>query len=164
MRVSRVPAGAWAISVHADHMDAALRAAATGPRIAGRMTPSGWHGGARNSRREPRVSVDLPATLVARARRAARVVDLSLVGCLVRSEAPLDGGAVVDLQVELPDGALRTKARVAEASLDGDSPPDARQQFLSGLEFFGLAAADELRLRRFVAAEARRRSADPAPS
>jgi hypothetical protein len=102
------------------------------------------------------VVVDLAATLVGRAPRDARVVDLSLVGCLLRSGAALDGGAVVDLQLELPDGTLRTKARVAAASLDGDSEPGARQ-FLAGLEFFGLAAADELRLRSFVAAESRRK-------
>lgn len=121
------------------------------------MVPGGWYGEARKGRREPRVVVDLAATLVGRATHSGRVVDLSLVGCLLRSEAPLDGGAVVDLHVELPDGGLRTKARVAAASLDGDSLPGARQQFLAGLEFFGLAAADELRLRRFVAAESRRR-------
>ena len=108
--------------------------------------------------------VDLAATLGGREPRVARLVDLSVVGCLVRSETALDGGSLVDLLVELPDGALRTKARVAEASIDGDSLPGARQRFLSGLEFFGLAAADEIRLRRFVAAESRRRrGAHPAP-
>jgi hypothetical protein len=121
------------------------------------MAPGGWYGETRKGRREPRVVVDLAATLVGRATHSGRVVDLSLMGCLLRSEAPLDGGAVVDLRVELPDGGLRTKARVAEASLDGDSLPAGRQQFLAGLEFLGLAAADELRLRRFVAAESRRR-------
>ena len=39
------------------------------------------------------------------------------------------------------------KARVAEASIDGDSLPDARQRHLAGLEFLGLAAIDEVRLR-----------------
>jgi hypothetical protein len=128
------------------------------------MAPRGWYGETGDGRREPRVVVDLPATLVGRATHSGRVVDLSLMGCLLRSAAPLDGGAVVDLQLELPDGGLRTKARVAAASLDGDSLPEGRQQFLAGLEFFGLAAADELRLRRFVAAESRRRKgAHPAP-
>lgn len=128
------------------------------------MAPGSWYGEARKGRREPRVVVDLEATLVGRATYTGRVVDLSLVGCLLRSEAPLDAGAVVDLRLELPDGVepeavrgLRTKARVAAASLDGDSLPGGRQQFLAGLEFLGLAAADELRLRRFVAAESRRR-------
>lgn len=120
------------------------------------MGPGGWFGVPRKSRREPRVAVDLEATLVGRASHAARTVDLSVMGCLVRCEAAPDGGAVVDLRLELPDGPLRTKARVAGASLDGDSPPGERPRFLAGLEFFGLAAADELRLRRFVATEHRR--------
>ena len=41
------------------------------------------------------------------------------MGCLVRTEATLDAGAVVDLSIDLPDGVLRTKMRVAEASVDG---------------------------------------------
>jgi PilZ domain len=111
----------------------------------------------RDERRVQRLRVDFPATLGGRHSRPARVVDLSLVGCLVRSEASLDAGAVVDLRLELPDGALRTKARVAEASIDGDSLPHPSKQFLAGLEFLALAAADELRLRAFLATEARRR-------
>ncbi len=111
------------------------------------------------------MKVDLPATLGGRVPRPARVVDLSLLGCLVRSEKPLARGAVVDLDVELPDGPLRVKARVAEASIDGDSLPDARQHFLAGLEFLGLAALDGVRVRSFVDAEwRRRRGAHPAPS
>jgi PilZ domain len=111
----------------------------------------------RDERRDRRVEVDLEAALGGRHGRPARVADLSLVGCLVRTEASLDAGAVVDLRVELPDGALRTKARVAEASIDGDSLPGPSKQFLAGLEFLALAAADELRLRAFLDAEARRR-------
>jgi hypothetical protein len=112
---------------------------------------------AGDGRRGRRVPVDLPATVVGRLRRPARVVDLSLVGCLVRSEAALDAGAVVNLQVELPDGPLEAKARVAAASIDGDSLPGPATQFLAGLEFLALAAADELRLRAFLEAEAKRR-------
>ncbi len=113
----------------------------------------------------PRVKVDLPATLGGRVLWPARVVDLSVLGCLVRSEKPLARGAVVDLDVDLPEGRLRVKARVAEASIDGDTLPDARQRFLAGLEFLGLAALDGLRVRSFVDAEwRRRRGAHPAPS
>jgi hypothetical protein len=112
----------------------------------------GW-----DERRGRRVSVDLPATIGGRRARPARVADLSLVGCLVRTEASLDSGAVVDLRMELPDGALRTKARVADASVDGDSLPGPSTRFLAGLEFLALAAADEIRLRAFLDAEARRR-------
>ena len=100
--------------------------------------------------------MDLAAVLAGRAQRPARVVDVSRIGCLVRSEKALDGGAVVDLRFELPDGPVRTKARVAGASLDGDSLPD-RPRFLAGLEFLGLAAADDARLRHFIDAEAKRR-------
>ena len=120
---------------------------------------------ARRTREGARVKVDLPATLGAREPRPARVVDLSERGCLVGSEKPLARGAVVDLNVELPDGPLRVKARVAEASIDGDTLPDARRRFLSGLEFLGLAAVAGVRLRTFVDAEWRRsRGAHPAPS
>ena len=109
--------------------------------------------------------MDLPASLGGRLARPARVVDLSLVGCLARLEAPLDEGVVVDLGVELPDGTVRMKARVAESSVDGDSLPGPSRRFLAGLEFLALAAADELRLRAFLEAEVkRRRGAHPAPS
>ncbi len=110
----------------------------------------------RDERRGQRVPVDLPARIGGRAGRSARVADLSLMGCLVRTEATLDSGAVVDLSIELPDGVLRTKMRVAEASIDGDSLPGP-QRVLAGLEFLALAAADELRLRAFLDAEAKRR-------
>jgi len=119
----------------------------------------------RDGRREPRITVDLGATLGGRVARVVRVVDLSLVGCLIRSDAPLDAGAVVDLRLEMPDGLLHAKARVAESSLDGASPPGEPQRFLTGLEFMALAAAAEARLRAFVEAIAKRgRSAHTAPS
>ena len=109
--------------------------------------------------------VDLPATLAGRFPRPARVVDLSLLGCLVRSDRPLARGAFVDLDLALPDGSLRVKARVTEASIDGDTLPDARQCFLAGLEFLGLAALDGVRVRSFVDGEwRRRRGAHPAPA
>lgn len=128
------------------------------------MKSAGWPGETgRTGRREPRLRVDLAAVLAGRAPRPARVVDVSRIGCLVRSEAALDGGAVVDLRFELPDGPVRTKARVAGASLDGDSLPDGRPQFLAGLEFLGLAAADAARLRQFIAEAKRRRGAHTPP-
>jgi len=129
------------------------------------MSPGGPvnHDG-RDERRGRRFAVDLPASLGGRRARPGRVADLSLVGCLVRTEASLDAGAVVDLCLELPDGALRTKARVADASVDGDSLPGPPKQFLAGLEFLALAAADELRLRAFLDAEARRHGAHTPPA
>ena len=111
----------------------------------------------RDERRRQRVPVDLPARIGGRPECPARVADLSLVGCLVRTEATLDAGAVVDLSIDLPDGVLRTKTRVAEASIDGDSIPGPPPRVLAGLEFLTLAAADELRLRAFLEAEAKRR-------
>ncbi len=111
----------------------------------------------RDSRRARRVRVDLLASLGGRSPREARVVDASLVGCLLRCEADLDTGVVVDLLLELPDGPVRTKARVAQSSLDGQSMPGPAR-YLAGLEFLGLAAADEPRLRSFLESESRRRT------
>jgi len=121
--------------------------------------------GDRDGRREPRLAVDLSARILGRTPRLARVVDLSARGTLVRSEVALAPGAVVDLEIELPDGALRAKARVAEGTIDGDSLPGPPARFLTGLEFLGLAAADERRLRSFLRAESKRkRSAHTPPS
>jgi hypothetical protein len=111
--------------------------------------------GGRDVRRERRVIVDLPASVGGRICRSARAVDVSLVGCLVRCETSLDRGAVVDLQLDLPDGPLRAKARVAQSSVDGASLPGP-ERYLTGLEFLGLAAVDEPRLRSFIEAESRR--------
>jgi hypothetical protein len=111
----------------------------------------------RDDRRGRRVAVDLPGTLGGRSPRPVRVADLSVVGCLVRTETALVTGAVVDLRVELPDGPLRTKARVADASVDGDSLPGPSRHFLAGLDFLALGAAEALRLRAFLDNEAKRR-------
>jgi hypothetical protein len=121
----------------------------------GRGAPENQDG--RDERRDRRLPVDLPAQIGGRVPRVVRVVDVSLVGCLARVEASLDNGAVVDLDLELPDGLLRTKARVAEASVDGHSLDGPSRHFLVGLEFLALSAADELRLRSFLEAQARRR-------
>jgi len=136
-----------------------------GPRIAGVMGQGGQNQDGRDERRGRRLAVDLPAQIGGRSPRAVRVVDLSLVGCLARVETSLDGGAVVDLGLELPDGPLRTKARVAETSVDGDSLGGPSRHFLVGLEFLALAAADELRLRSFLETHAKRsRGAHTPPS
>jgi hypothetical protein len=112
--------------------------------------------GRSEGRRGPRTLVDLPVVLGGRRKRRAQALDLSIVGCLLRTDGALARGAVVDLTLELPDGPLRSKGRVVEASLDGASatgPPS----YLAGLEFLTLAAADESRLRTFLQAEAKRR-------
>jgi hypothetical protein len=117
-----------------------------------------------DGRRGPRTPVDLEAVVAGRVPRPARVADLSLLGCLIRTETPLARGAVVDLTLALPDGPLRAKGRVVEASLDGASTP-GRPGHLSGLEFLTLAADSESRLRAFLEAEAkRRRSAHTPPA
>jgi hypothetical protein len=120
----------------------------------------------RDQRRGRRVPVDLAATLGGRHPRPARVADLSLVGCLVRTGVSLAAGAVVDLSIELPEGRpLRTKARVVEASVDGASLPGPARGFLVGLEILALPASDELRLRVFLDGEGkRRRGAQPPPA
>jgi hypothetical protein len=113
--------------------------------------------GGRDDRRGRRVVVDLAASVGGRAPHEARVLDVSLVGCLIRIDTDLGGGAVVDLVIEIPDAPVRTKAHVAQSSVDGHSlsgPP----RYLAGLEFIGLGAADEARLRSFIDAEARRRA------
>jgi hypothetical protein len=109
-----------------------------------------------DGRRGPRLPVDLEAKLGGRTPRSARAIDLSVVGCLLRTEAALARGAVLDLTLALPDGPLRTKGRVVEATLDGEASPGA-QRFLAGIEFLSLGPADEARLRGFLDAEAKRR-------
>jgi hypothetical protein len=107
------------------------------------------------------VSVDLHATLGGRTARPARVVDINALGCLLRTDFALDPGAVVDVRIELPDGPLSAKARVAESSLDGAALSEGRR-YLVGLEFLGAGAREEQRLRAFVEEESkRRRGANP---
>ena len=126
--------------------------------------PAGGHKG-REDRRRPRLRVDLPAQVGGRLPREARVLDLSLTGCLLRCGGAPDPGTVIDVRVELPDGPVTAKARVAETSLDGASLPGPTPSYLAGLEFLGLPAADEVRLRAFLEAERKRRTgARSAPS
>ena len=110
-----------------------------------------------DDRRGRRVEVDLPGTLGGRRPGPVRVVDLSVVGCLVRTEASLVSGAVIDLRIELPDGPLDTKATVAATSVDGGSLPGPPSHFLAGLDFLALGAAEGPRLRAFLDGEAKRR-------
>lgn len=108
-------------------------------------------------RRARRVSVALPGTLRGRSARAVTVVDLSLTGCLLRCEAPLDAGSIHDLELPLAGSALLAKARVTESSRDGDAVAEGGpQRFLVGLEFVQLKARDQAGLRAFLDQEARR--------
>jgi len=113
-------------------------------------------GTGRDGRRGPRTPVDIEAVVGGRTPRAGRVADLSVVGCLVKTEAALASGAVLDVTLGLPDGPLRVKGRVAEASRDGEARA-GETRFLAGIEFLALAAADEGRLRAFLEAETKRR-------
>jgi len=123
----------------------------------------GPEGGKREDRRGRRTPVDLSVVVGGRRSRAARAIDLSLVGCLLRIDGALARGAVLDLTLELPDGPLRAKGRVAEASIDGEAPAGPTPSFLAGFEFLALAAGDEARLRAFLEAETKRRRVANAP-
>jgi hypothetical protein len=114
-------------------------------------------------RRAPRVSVVRPGRLTGRTPHPVTVVDLSVTGCLVRCSTLLDLGAILDLEMTLDDGPLLAKVRVADASVDGTAGGDG-PGCLAGLEFMGLPAREDARLRRFVDEERRRRRrADASP-
>ncbi|HUG52007.1 MAG TPA: PilZ domain-containing protein [Vicinamibacteria bacterium] len=114
-------------------------------------------------RRAPRVTVDRPGRLTGRSPHPVTVVDLSVTGCLVRCATLPDLGAILDLEIALDDGPLTAKVRVADASVDGTADGD-RPGCLAGLEFMGLPAREDARLRRFVDEERRRRRSADASS
>ncbi len=111
-------------------------------------------------RRAPRIRAQLEGSLVGRSPHAVAVLDLSLTGCLLRCDTLLDHGAIFDLRVELDGDPFSAKVRVADASLDGACAPGEARRYLTGLEFLGLSAREETRLRRFLD-EARRRRRSP---
>jgi hypothetical protein len=112
-------------------------------------------------RRAPRLAIQLEGSLTGRAARGVTLVDLSLTGCLLRCEARLDHGAILDLSLPLEDGPLAMKVRVSETSLDGESAAAGEaRRYLAGLEFLGLPPRDAERLRRLLEEEKRKRSAD----
>jgi PilZ domain len=155
----RVP---WSGGIKGWGLRRCLRTVPRRPRIGPDMSAEAQPG--RDERRGRRVPVDLEATFGGRQKHPARVADLSLVGCLVRTGASLAARAVVDVSIELPDGRpLRTKARVVEVSVDGDSLPGPSRGFLVGLEFLALPASDELRLRAFLDREGKRRRGANSP-
>ncbi len=115
-------------------------------------------------RRAPRLPIEIAASLSGRSPRPVTVIDLSLGGCLVRCDALLDQGAILDLSMPLEGRALEVKVKVAESFVDGDTLAAGAPQYLAGLEFLGLPGGEQARLRRFLEAEQRRRSArTPAP-
>jgi hypothetical protein len=124
---------------------------------ANRMTRSGDQSG----RRSPRLSIRLPGALKGRQPRDVQLLDLSKTGCLARSPTPLDRGAIFDLETRLVAAAWSAKVRVTSCALDGETTPEDALRYLVGLEFLGLPAQEAEVLRRFLADEQRRRSADP---
>ena len=121
------------------------------------MTRSGDQSG----RRSRRLEVQLPGALKGRQPRDVQLLDLSATGCLARSPAPLDRGAIFDLETRISAAAWTAKVRVSSCALDGETNPEDTLRYLVGLEFLGLPAQEAEVLRRFLADEQRRRSADP---
>ena len=119
---------------------------------------------ASRTRRYPRLAVDLEGTLVGRVVHTVRLVDLSLGGCLVRCDALLEPGAILDLRLPLEQEPFSAKVRVIDSSLDGSAAAGQAACALAGLDFVSLSARDESRLRRFLEDERRRRRSADAPS
>ena len=111
-------------------------------------------------RRSPRLPIRMDATLLGRSRRGVTAVELSLTGCLVLCDSPLDRGAILDLEFAIQDEPLAAKVRVSQTSIEGGQPPGHPPRYLTGLEFLALPAKDEARLRRFLEERRRRKSAD----
>jgi PilZ domain-containing protein len=118
----------------------------------------------KRGRRSPRLDIEISGTLSGRARQGVKLVDLSLLGCLVRCPRRLDPGLVLDLRLDIGERPFTAKVKVAESSVDGASLSEPRPRYLAGLEFLSLPAAEELVLRSFLDAERRRRQrARPSP-
>jgi hypothetical protein len=115
-------------------------------------------------RRAPRLAIDLEGSLTGRVVHPVQVVDLSLVGCLVRCDARLEPGAILDLRLQLDDEPFAAKVRVVDSSLDGSAVPERAPGAMAGLDFVSLAARDQTRLRRFLEVERRRRRSADAPA
>ena len=101
-------------------------------------------------RRAPRLSVERPGRLKGRLPHIITVIDLSLTGCLARCGTLLKSGAILDFEMDLDDGPLSAKVRVADGSVDGAASSDHGQGCLAGLEFLGLPLREDARLRRFL--------------
>jgi hypothetical protein len=119
---------------------------------------AGWDVGRRRS---PRLAVERDGRLTGLHARTVKVLDLSAAGCLVRCDAPLEPGAILDLEIGLGADAMAAKVRVSHVCVDGAAQPGEPPRFLAGLSFLGLSARQQSVLRRFLDEERRRRrSAD----
>lgn len=117
-------------------------------------------GASDRGRRSPRLPVELPGELKGPRAREVRLLDLSATGCLTRAPSAFDAGAILDLEVALPGGPWSSKVRVSSCALDGAVASSEGPRYLVGLEFLGVSARQADVLRRFLAEEQRRRSAD----
>jgi hypothetical protein len=115
-------------------------------------------------RRSPRLSIELEASLSGRSSRPVTVIDLSLTGCLVRCDALLEPGTVLDLSIRIDATPFAVKVQVAEACVDGASLNAQAPGFLAGLRFLGMPAAAAIQLRKFLEAERRRRRSAHSPA
>ena len=127
---------------------------------ANRMVRSGDESG----RRSPRLAIRLPGALKGRIPRDVELLDLSATGCLARAPAPLDRGAIFDLEVQMPSAPWAAKVKVTSCALDGATTPQDALRYLAGLEFLGLPAQEADALRRFLDEESRRRRSADAPA
>jgi hypothetical protein len=107
-------------------------------------------------RRAPRLKTRLGGSLVGRATHEVEVSDLSLTGCLVRSPAGFDHGAILDLHLRIETDPIVAKVRVSSAAVDGSALGGKAPRYLLGLEFIRLAAQGQARLQRFLSEERRR--------
>jgi PilZ domain len=117
-------------------------------------------GASDRGRRSPRLPIELPGALKGPRPREVCLLDLSATGCLTRGPGAFDAGAILDLEVALPGGPWSSKVRVRSCALDGTVASSEGPRYLVGLEFLGLSAQEADVLRRFLAEEQRRRSAD----
>jgi hypothetical protein len=115
-------------------------------------------------RRAPRLPIRVAGRLGGRVPRDITVLDISLTGFLARCGAALDPGAIFDVTLDVDARPLVAKIRVADCSLDGTTLEGEGAQYLAGLQFLGLTAADQDRLRRFLDAERRRQRSADAPA
>jgi c-di-GMP-binding flagellar brake protein YcgR len=115
-------------------------------------------------RRSPRIDIKLEGSLCGRKRRPVAVLDLSRTGCLIQCDNLLDPGAVLDLELPLDEQPFTATVRVTEAYVDGTTAPSEAERYLAGLEFIGLPAREEERLRRFLEEARRRRPGADAPA
>jgi hypothetical protein len=118
----------------------------------------------KSRRRAPRRATEISGSLSGRTPRPVTVVDLSLTGCLVRGDAALDRGAILDLRLDLSARPIEVKVRVADSSVEGESLASGHPRFLTGLQFLGLPAGAAARLSRLLATERRRRGGALPPS